>query len=217
MNLNITKRRIHAWADLCTAGQWAQGKTWYHDAHVFAVELSQTYGIPLERVVGVLAVLSVQNRWDSNKRDTEAFCRAHAEHLPWPTVGTYTSQKRKAIDILTAEAGSIPTEELIGTRYAPKTRAFYDNILKPTTSYRVTIDRWILRGLGLEFTGGGGGNQYVKLYRDLEELFRLEAADRRVRPCELQAAVWCCIQQTAKAEEWDGARPGTGLAEPAPF
>ena len=98
-----------------------------------------------------------------------------------------------------------------------KTKAFYDNLLNPGTSYRVTIDRWILRGLELRESGGGNG--YVALYRGLEELFRQAALKEGLRPCELQAAVWCAIQDTAQAESWEGSRPGTGTdkEEEPPF
>lgn len=223
MNLDITRRKLQGWIKLLSARHIAKGKTWYTDAHCFADEVAKTYSLPVEKVIGVLAVLSPQNRWDTNKRDCEAFCRAHAEGLDLAdvTCATYESQKRKAIDILTTDAS---TADLIGTKYAPKTRAFYDNILNPGTSYRVTIDRWILRGLDLDSFAKTGkqtsGNSYVALYRGLEELFRQAALKLDLRPCELQAAVWCCIQDTARDESWEGSRPGTGTTaedEPAPF
>ena len=218
MNLDITRKKLQGWIKLLSADDRARGRQWYKDAHCFAEEVSKTYSVPLDRVIGVLAVLSVQNRWDVNKRDCEAFCRAHAEGLDLAdvTCTTYDSQKAKAIAIL---QGAIDPAAAIGTKYAPKTRAFYDNILSPGTSYRVTIDRWILRGLELEkLWKGGAGNSYVALYRNLEELFRQTALKENLRPCELQAMVWCAIQRIADAEQWEGSRPGTGLAEePAPF
>jgi len=213
-NLSVTRTRLAAWIDLCTADHWTRGRLWYASAHAFAEELSSRYSILLDRVIGVLAVLSVQNRWDRNKRDCEAICKAQYEGLDLDDVGTtsYELQRQKAISIL---RGIGPVEDLIGTQYAPKTRSFYDNILCPDTSYRVTIDRWIFRGLDLERFTKGGGNRYVALYRHLEELFRQAALRANVRPCQLQAAVWCCIQETAKVENWDGSRPGTGLADNA--
>ena len=216
MNLNITRKRLQGWIKLLSARHIAKGKTWYTDAHVFAETVAETYSLPVEKVIGVLAVLSVQNRWDVNKRECEAFCRAHYEGLDLADVScaTYDSQKRKAIDILSTDALTV---DLIGTKYAPKTKAFYDNLLNPGTSYRVTIDRWILRGLELRESGGGNG--YVALYRGLEELFRQAALKEGLRPCELQAAVWCAIQDTAQAESWEGSRPGTGTdkEEEPPF
>lgn len=210
MNLDITRRKLQGWIKLLSARHIAKGKTWYSDAHCFAEEVAKQYSLPVEKVIGVLAVLSVSNRWDLNKRNCEAFCRAHHEGLDLADIpcATYDSQKAKAIEILT---GNALTADLIGTKYAPKTRAFYDNILNPGTSYRVTIDRWILRGLDLDQFGSRGGNRYVALYRGLEELFRQAALKVGLRPCELQAAIWCLIQETASIEKWDGSRPGTGL------
>src|ERR1035437_8221491 len=207
MNLTNTRKRLRAWIDLLTADHKAQGRLWYTEAFAFASEVSVTYNIPLKRVVGVLACLSVQNRWEVNKRDTENLISAFhdGEDVADVSIATYHGQRMKAEDILRASADA-DIYAMIGTKYAPKTRSFYDNILRPGDSIRVTIDRWILRGLNLEqYTGGG--NRYIALYRDLEELFRQEALRIDMRPCALQAALWICIQQIADAEQWEGSRP----------
>ena len=189
---------------------------------MFCQEVGTAYGLPVDRVVGILACLSVQNRWDVNKRNCEALCRAWSEGIDPETitVATYTDQKYKAIAILTAPADA-DISKLIGTKYAPKTRAFYSNILDPEHSLRVTLDRWIFRGLGLEQFTHGGGNRMIALYRNVEFLVCQAATKTDLRPCELQAAIWICIQETAQAEEWEGSRPAAGLAteeeEPAPF
>ena len=209
-----TRKRLRAWIDLLEARHLAFGRAWYRNAHAFALELSKKYAIPLDRTVGVLSVLSVQNRWDNNQRDCEAFLRAHVEDwdLALTKVGTYAIQKKKAIAILQAPEGAT-IAEMIGTKYAPKTRAFYQNILMPDMSRAVTIDRWMLRGLGFDESQNSGGNQYVSLYRKLVALMQDEADRIGLCPHELQAALWSCIQETAKAEDWNGARPGTGLPE----
>jgi hypothetical protein len=213
MDLRITKKRLRAWIDLLTAGHIARGKVWYSNANTFAERLGIEYSIPLERAVGVMAVLSVQNRWDVNKRDAEAMIRASYEgrDLDGVTAATYSSQKRKAVAILAARGENIAA--MIGTKYAPKTQAFYSNIIEPFASIRVTLDRWIFRGLGLENTGtGGAGNHYIALYHAVETLFQTEAEHLAWRPCELQASVWICIQETADVEQWEGSRPHSGLA-----
>lgn len=221
MNLTTTKKRLNGWINLLTADHIARGRVWYSNAHTFAQELADTYNIPLDRVVGVLACLSVNNRWDVNKRNAEDLCRAFSEGLPLEDVSvtTYPEQKAKALAILRLEAETdIPA--IIGKRTAAKTKAFYDNILYPKTSFRVTIDRWITRGLGLEGTISVRGNSWPKTCNAIEELFRQAALVTDLRPCELQAAMWCCIQETAAAEKWEGSRPGTGLPpaeEEVPF
>jgi hypothetical protein len=218
MDMSITRRRLCAWSGLLTADHMARGKTWYANAHAFAEAVSAKYSVPLDRVVGVLACLSVQNRWDTNRRDCETLIRANRDgiDIALVSVGTYPIQKAKAIAILHSVADA-QIADMIAGHYGPKTKAFYDNILSPSTSIRVTIDRWILRGLDLEAVRGGNG--YVALYRHLEGLFREEANRQGMRPCEYQAAVWCCVQSVADAESWDGVQPGTGLppVEEPPF
>jgi hypothetical protein len=219
IDLTVTKRRLQGWSNLLSAGHKAAGLVWYADAKVFAQEVAKEYGLDLDRVVGVLAVLSVQNRWDQNKVDTENLIRAFAEGIDLSTVSvaTYSGQKHKAIAILRAAEGA-DISLLIGTKYAPKTRAFYDNILHPEGSPLVTLDRWIFRGLGLEAMTVGGGNRMIALYRALSLLFVEEARALGLRPCQYQAAVWVCIQSTALAEGWEGSRPSTGVVEEAaPF
>jgi hypothetical protein len=221
LNLDITRRKLQGWIKLLSARHIATGRQWYSQAHCFAEEVSKAYSLPIEKVVGVLAVLSVQNRWDVNKRDCEAFCRAHHEGLDLEdvSVATYDSQKAKAIAILHADKDT-DILSLIGKRTAVKTKAFYDNILIPEKSYSVTIDRWIFRGLGIDLEDKAyQGNSVPPVYRALEELFRLEAIKLKLRPCQLQAAIWCCIQETASREKWEDSRPHSGLKqeEPAPF
>jgi hypothetical protein len=204
MNLQITRTKLNAWIDLASADQIARGKTWYIDAHAFAQTVADTYHLPIEKVVGVISCLSVGNRWEVNKRDAETLCRGYAEgwDLTGITVASYSNQKAKAIAILQAADG-VDIPPLVASRYGPKTLAFYDNILKPHTSYRVTLDRWIGRALGLEHLfGNGGANRYVAAYRHLEELFRQVAIERHLRACELQAIVWLTVQE---------------YTEPAPF
>jgi hypothetical protein len=210
MNLTTTRKKLNGWALLLSARHKSIGRSWYRDARLFAEELARTYGpdLSIEKCVGVIACLSPQNRWDANKRDAEDLISAWHQGLPPEdvSVATYDGQKRKAIAILRSPKGTDP-RSMIGTKYAPKTQAFYDNILRPETSYRVTIDRWIFRGLGLDLFSSGGGNRYVAVYRHLEELFRQVALAEGLQPCELQAAIWVLIQETADAEEWDGSRP----------
>ena len=211
-DMTITRKRLSAWCNLLTAEQIAWGRTWYPRAHEFAKALSKQYDIELDHVVGVIACLSVQCRWDVTQRDAESLCRAFHDgiNLDMVTVATYSIQKDKAIAILNAPSYA-DIGGMIGTKYAPKTKAFYCNILNPESSIAVTIDRWIFRGLDLEQFTKGGGNRYIALYHQLVKVFHDQAAKMEMSPCELQAAVWCCIQQTADREAWEGSRPFTGL------
>jgi hypothetical protein len=221
MDITTARRKLQGWTKLLDARHISAGRKWYADAHDFAEELAFHYGLTVEQTTAVISVLSPQNRWDVNQRQAESMCSAYADgrSLESVPVSGYKVQKEKAYSILRAESG-VDVGKLIGGRQAPKTLAFYDNILRPDKSMRVTIDRWIMRALGIDLGTGGAGNQYIAIYRKLEEAFRLEAIRVGLRPCELQAAVWCCVQEVASKESWAGTRPGTGIVgdeEPAPF
>ena len=97
--LQHSRKRLDGWINLLTADHLARGKVWYHDARIFAQTVADKYDIDLDRVIGVLACLSVGNRWDVNKRDCEAFCKAHAEGIDLRSikVGIYPIQKIAAI------------------------------------------------------------------------------------------------------------------------
>lgn len=204
---------LPAWSKRLSPAHIRAGQSWYHNAHAFARAVASKYDIPLDRVCGVIACLSVQNRWEQNKIDTENLCRTYQEGAPFDqmTVGTYKLQKDKAIAILTTEEDNPDIPTMVGTKYACKTRAFYDNILRPDESTEVTLDRWLFRALGLERYLEGGGNRYVALYRKLVKAFREEADRMDMLPSVLQAAIWHCVQSVADVEDWAGTRPGSGL------
>lgn len=184
--------KIESWVCICEPRQWADGLTWYRKAHEYAKALSREYDIPLENVVGVIAVTSVGNRWERNLADAEALCKAHAYGIPFSKVksATYKAQKAKAIRILDAEPEDVL--RLIGTKHASKTRSFYSNILDPDTSIDVTIDRWIWRAVGMD-----GIHASPRLYHAVADIFRTIARKHNVRPCELQAAIWIAIRGSA--------------------
>ena len=211
MDLKTMRRKLRHYVGLLEPRHIAAGRAWYANAHTFCEELARAHGLRLEQVVAVLAITSVNNRWEVNKRNTEDVCAVWAskgsEGLMGVSVATYASQRDKLEPVLSA-GPDVDLLPLIAGRYGPKTRCFYDNLVHPGTSYRVTCDVWILRAFGLS---AQGGNRYVALYRDLEEAFRLEAQAVNLRPCELQAAVWCLIQEIASVESWEGTRPGSGI------
>ena len=83
-------------------------------------------------------------------------------------------------------------------RYGNKVRAFYDNILSPKFSERVTVDTHATRAAfdNLDLTikhitwifgSAKGYNTVASAYQSL-------AKELNLRPCEVQAAIWLTVK-----------------------
>jgi hypothetical protein len=214
--LSVAKRKLNGWVDLLDARHIAAGRAWYVEARLFCEELSTRYGIGTARVAALIAVLSPGTAWEENKRQVENLLSAAADGQDPESVvlTTYRRQQQKALVIL---RGADPAEVL--GRWADKTLAFWDCISDPTSA-RVVVDRWIWRALGLEAILGKSKESRHRLYTEVESLFKWAAKD--LRPCELQAAVWLCVQghysgEVRGALRWSLEENTRALREPLPF
>lgn len=185
------REAVEKWISLASHDEKLEAVLWYAKAHAVAVELSTQYGITVDQASAVLSVLSPGNDWTSNQRDAFSVCRAWKAGTYDATVTAYGKQVGKAYRILNdcKELHGDELNEYVGTKNARKTIAFYHNILNPKESQAVTIDRWILRALGLPVN------------RTNEQLYKLGtlaitqiAAEHRCQPHKVQALVWVCIR-----------------------
>ncbi len=133
-------RRQHATLPLSTAEMVANivdayheavshnARSWYAEAHAYAVEVSLYHDVPLDRVCGIIAALSPSTAWERNLvlaiDMIETGDCAHA----------YGDAVRKARKI---RNGSRP-EDVLGGR---KVRSFYRNLFDPSRPGAVTVDR----------------------------------------------------------------------------
>ena len=78
------------------------GLTWYARAYKQCQQISKTHKVPLVKVVGVLAALSPNNKWERNVMDTMNMCYAYVNNEQYSDVKvcTYNANKDKAIRIL---------------------------------------------------------------------------------------------------------------------
>ncbi|MCX7429376.1 MAG: hypothetical protein NTW96_27600 [Planctomycetia bacterium] len=210
------EKRLCSWYGLSCSRLRADGLAWYRAAREFCNLLSETYGVPLVRVCGVVAALSPAVYWALNKRQAEALIQAYVdqEDPAGVAVSTYGSQAAKAREILAlADLGPDPAARVAGIlgAQARKTRAFFSNLMH-LSSQEVTVDRHIVAACGLadRFVG----NSAVWLYRVVAEAVGNVAEELMLRPYELQAIVWLTYKETAEAySAAEGARP----AAEAPF
>lgn len=124
--LPLTYSHILAVYFSATDNEIIHGERWYIAAHDAAQAISQRYSLPLQTVVGVIAALSPNNRWERNLIDADNLCRLYAlgghDDANKLKVSTYGANKTKALSIL---GGADPLSVLGGL----KVRAFYGCIM----------------------------------------------------------------------------------------
>ena len=103
---DMTADNIAAVFALSTAAERQVHATWYDDARGAALAIASATGLNLEHVVGVIAALSPNNRWERNLVDAENVCRtwvADPESAASVKVCTYGKMLEKAIKVLKRE------------------------------------------------------------------------------------------------------------------
>jgi hypothetical protein len=174
----------------------ANGLEWYDRAKRHAKAISTKYFIHTHTVIGVMAALSPNNRWERNVKDTERMCQAwvNGEDLSDFKVSCYNTMKQKAWSIL--EDDLTDDDDILTRLNGQKIRSFYSNIRGLT---EVTIDGHaynialgIRQGLTSDKTNMG-----KKLYREMQSAYVKAAKRVGVKPHELQAITW-----TTWKREW---------------
>lgn len=108
-----------------------EGRLWYRKAREYCVQLSEEFGVELEKVVGVVAALSPQKRWDLNKRIAKEYLQGKRN--------IHTKVQISKCDWI-MRGDNIP--KCLG---GLKTVNFYFNILNPDDPNYCTIDLWMIR------------------------------------------------------------------------
>ena len=152
------------------------GLSWYQRAHNECILLSQVFDLSLPKVVGVVAALSPNNKWNRNLVDAWNFLDSPSMDTK---VCTYKTQRAKALRILDSIGSD---EEIQGILNGPKTKNFYENILYYSTSTRVTVDLWVYRFVGLKNS--------AKNFQEVEAAFQEAASSLSIQPHQLQAVIW---------------------------
>lgn len=188
----LIEKRIMAYYDLASPAALSDGSEWYSNAHNFAVELSEQYDTPLLCVCGILSALSPGVQWDSNKKQAENLIKAKyfGTELSDVAISTYKVQRKKAETMIQYPEMSLGSIVISLGEESPKTKAFFWNIYQPESAGHVTIDRWVMRVIGLPNERGRR-----KLYKTVEGIFYKTSGKLGLLPNQLQAIVWLSIQE----------------------
>lgn len=172
-----------------TADDTVSGVEWYDRAKRMAEWIATDVGLPVNTVIGVMAALSPNNRWERNCKDTDTMCRAYVagDDLSDFKVSCYNKMKEKAWSILDDD---LRADDAILTRLnGQKIRSFYSNIrgLDEVTidGHALNIALGVRQGLTTDKTNMG-----KKQYKELQLAYVKAAKRVKVKPHVLQAITW---------------------------
>jgi len=172
-----------------TSSDTESGLAWYNDAKTQAESIAIEFEVPLNTVVGVMAALSPNNRWERNVINAREMVKAFVagESVESVTVSTYKAMRAKAWSIL--EDILIDHNDILERLNGQKIRSFYSNIIGLD---EVTIDGHALniaRGERVELTSNKT-NIGKRLYSDLQAAYIQAAKQAGIEPRQMQAITW---------------------------
>jgi hypothetical protein len=165
------------------------GVEWYAKAERVAKQIADTHKLPVNTVIGVMAALSPNNRWERNCKDTDTMCSAwqSGDNMDDFKVSCYNTMKQKAWSILQDDLTD--DEDILTRLNGQKIRSFYSNIrgLEEVTidGHALNIARGQREGLTSDKTNMG-----KKQYRELQVAYVTAAKRVKVKPHVLQAITW---------------------------
>ena len=167
----------------------ANGVEWYDRAKRYAETISKWTNTNLNTVIGVMAALSPNNKWERNVKDCERMVQAwkSGDDLSDFKVSCYNTMKLKAWSIL--EDNLTSDSDILTRLNGQKIRSFYSNIRGLD---EVTIDGHALNiALGkVQGLTSGKTNMGKKTYIEMQKVY-VRAAKRVDIPAHvLQAITW---------------------------
>ncbi len=174
---------------IATVSDVSDGVEWYDRAKRMASWIAKETNIPETTVIGVMAALSPNNRWERNCKDALTMCQAwiSGDTTDDFKVSCYNTMKQKAWSIL--EGDLIDDDDILSRLNGQKIRSFYSNIrgLDEVTidGHALNIARGKREGLTSDKTNMG-----KKQYRELQAAYVTAAKRVKVKPSELQAITW---------------------------
>ena len=171
------------------------GIEWYARAMIAAQTISNSTGVNVNKVAGVIAALSPNNRWERNLIDAEYVCKVYingdVEDVMNVKVCTYGKMLLKAVNFLQCDnISEIPT--ILNGR---KIRAFYECIIGKSDS--VVVDGhaysiWIGERLTMKQVPNIGIKLYASITADYIAATQ-EINDKfntNLLPFQVQAVTW---------------------------
>jgi len=184
----MTLLNIKTIYELSTPDERKHGFTWYKIANTECLKIARKFDMPLYIVVGVVAALSPNNKWERNITNGHDLIQAfiNGDHMESVKVSTYNKMKEKAWCILETMPLYGATKTLLNGQ---KIVCFFENIMGEDTC---TIDghaRNIYYGERIGLTNDKT-NIGKKEYLFLQDEYRKVASEYGMKAYEMQAITW---------------------------
>jgi len=184
----MTIENIKTIYELATPEERKHGFTWYKIANIECLKIADKFEMPLYIVVGVVAALSPNNKWDRNITNGHDLIEAfiNGDHMESVKVSTYHKMKEKAWCILESMPDYEETKRQLNGQ---KIVCFFENIMGEDTC---TIDghaRNIYYGERIGLTNDKT-NIGKKEYQFLQSEYKKLANEYGMKAYEMQAITW---------------------------
>jgi len=184
----MTIENIKTIYELATPEERKHGFTWYKIANTECLKIANKFEMPLYIVVGVVAALSPNNKWDRNITNGHDLIEAfiNGDHMESVKVSTYHKMKEKAWCILESMPDYEETKRQLNGQ---KIVCFFENIMGEDTC---TIDghaRNIYYGERIGLTNDKT-NIGKKEYQFLQSEYKKLANEYGMKAYEMQAITW---------------------------
>ena len=172
-----------------TTDDIANGVEWYSRAKRYSHAIADRTGLHVNTVIGVMAALSPNNKWERNVQDCQRMCKAWVigDDLDDFKVSCYNTMKLKAWSIL--EENLTSDDDILDRLNGQKIRSFYSNIrgLDEVTidGHALNIALGVRQGLTTDKT-----NMSKKVYKQMQEVYVRAAKRVDIKPHILQAITW---------------------------
>ena len=178
---------------MATPEEKRDGIVWYVNAYADCKRIALDLNVPIHIVVGIVAALSPNNKWDRNVMNARDLIRGflNGEHAEDIKVSTYHAMKKKAWSILEAMPDN---EGVITILNGQKITAFYRNIMGHDTC---TVDghaKNIYYGVRHGLTDDKS-NVGKKEYQEISQAYveagkKVRVNGRSLKAFEIQAITW---------------------------
>ena len=183
--------------DLATSDQIDRGIRWYEHAHNWVQHTATCFELPFHIVAAITAALSVNNKWEWNKRDVVYLLNQIRSGNRDPrkmNITTFKQQIWTAIGIYDYQDATLLSGQ--------KVVQFYNDIMNPmqVNEEVVTVDIWAYRAWVFN-SKSKVPTLHANLYNTISADYLKGAEELDLLPREFQAVVWLVVRNAGRGKQ----------------